>query len=61
MKSSRSASFISVISDSTAAQTATTTEYSPLEDFAEKIPHNPLTQSLLNYLKITLLKNKRWK
>jgi hypothetical protein len=50
-----------VISDSTAAQTATTTEYSPLEDFAEKIPHNPLTQSLLNYLKITLLKNKRWK
>ncbi|MEC6650336.1 RHS repeat domain-containing protein, partial [Enterobacter hormaechei] len=37
-------SFISAISDSTAAQTATTTESSPLEDFAEKIPHNRLSQ-----------------
>ncbi|MFS8295727.1 hypothetical protein RKE56_23965, partial [Enterobacter hormaechei subsp. steigerwaltii] len=44
MKSTRSASFTSAISDSTVAQTATTTESSPIEDFTEKIPHNRLSQ-----------------
>ncbi|MCO6016751.1 hypothetical protein NFP34_25740, partial [Enterobacter hormaechei] len=44
MKSSRSASFISAISDSTAFQNATTTEPLSLEESAEKVTHNRLTQ-----------------
>ena len=44
MKSSRSASFISAISDSTAFQNATTTEPLSLEGSAEKVTHNRLTQ-----------------
>ncbi|MBT1822059.1 hypothetical protein KKZ94_09850 [Enterobacter hormaechei] len=44
MKSSRSASFISAISDLTAFQNATTTESPALESSAEKVAHNRLTQ-----------------
>ncbi|AHE72928.1 hypothetical protein M942_11850 [Enterobacter ludwigii] len=46
MDSSRSASSISAVSDSTAAQTATTTTTEPslLEGSAEKVTHNRLTQ-----------------
>nr|MBB2843808.1 YD repeat-containing protein [Enterobacter ludwigii] len=44
MDSSRPASSISAVSDSTAAQTATTTEPSLLEGSAEKVTHNCLTQ-----------------
>ena len=44
MKFSRSASFISAISDSTAFQNATTTEPLSPEESAEKVTHNRLTQ-----------------